>query len=160
MSSIRRYKHEDHDDIMRFLQGAMAGMGYAFLPDEKDADIRDLASTYLMNRGDFYVVDIEGRIQGTVGVRRWSDEVAELKRLYVDQASRAKGFGHALCLAAIHAAKDRGYSQLRLDTTWKSVEAVGLFRKLGFREIDRYNDDPFAELFMEKRLFEAAEPPP
>jgi len=39
-----------------------------------------------------------------------------------------------------------------LDTTPKSAAAIRLFRNLGFREIPRYNEDPFAEIFMEKDL--------
>ncbi len=145
---------------MRFLQDAMADMGYDFLPDEKDSDIRDLATVYLLNRGTFHVIDIEGRIRGSIGVRRWSDDIAELKRLYVDRTCRSKGFGGALCLAALQDATELGYHALRLDTTRKSVAAIGLFQKLGFREIDRYNNDPFAEIFMEKSLADpgAAQP--
>ena len=106
----------------------------------------------MLNRGAFHVVDIREQIRGSVGVRRFSDDVAELKRLYVGRECRSKGLGFALCIAAIEDAKELGYRFLRLDTTRRSVEAIGLFKKLGFGEIDRYNADSYAELFMEKRL--------
>ena len=32
------------------------------------------------------------------------------------------------------------------------IEALGLFKKLGFHEIEKYADIPYAELFMEKIL--------
>jgi putative acetyltransferase len=152
MSLIRRYRPDDHQNLMQFLQGVLTEMGYAFEPDQKDSDIRDIQAVHLLNRGAFHVVDIQGQIRGSVGVRRFSDDVAELKRLYVSRECRTRGLGHALCIAAIDDARQLGYRFLRLDTTRRSVEALGLFKKLGFRSIDRYNSDPFAVLFMEKSL--------
>jgi hypothetical protein len=49
-------------------------------------------------------------------------------------------------------AKAGSWKNLRLDTTSKSPAAISLFRKHGFVEIVRYNDDPFAEIFMELSL--------
>jgi hypothetical protein len=39
----------------------------------------------------------------------------------------------------------------KVQTTFKSPSAISLFRKHGFVEIARYNDDPFGEIFMELR---------
>jgi N-acetylglutamate synthase-like GNAT family acetyltransferase len=152
MSVIRRYTPNDHHNLLSFLGEAMTDMGYAFLPDQKDSDIRDIHSVYLLNRGTFYVIDNQGAIRGSAGVRRFSDDVAELKRLYVGRDCRGNGMGERLCNAAMDDARALGYRLLRLDTTRKSVEAIGLFRKLGFVEIERYNQDPFADLFFEKVL--------
>jgi putative acetyltransferase len=152
MPPIRRYTSADHENLMRFLDGVMRELGREFLPDEKDSDIRDIDAVYPLNRGAFHVVDVQGEIRGSVGVRRFSDDVAELKRLYLSRELRSKGLGQALCLAAIDDAKQLRYRFLRLDTTKDSTAAIGLFRKLGFREIERYNSDPFAELFMEISL--------
>jgi ribosomal protein S18 acetylase RimI-like enzyme len=152
MNLIRRYIPADYQNLMRFLNSVLTDMGYEFLPDQKDSDIRDIESVYLLNHGAFHVLEIHRQISGSVGVRRFSDDIAELKRLYVSREHRSKGFGHALCLAAIEDARKLGYRFLRLDTTRRSIEAIGLFRKLGFQEIERYNNDPFAELFLEKNL--------
>jgi N-acetylglutamate synthase-like GNAT family acetyltransferase len=152
MSVIRRYTPNDYQNLLSFLREAMTDMGYAFLPDQKDADIRDIHSVYLLNRGAFYVIDNHGAIRGSAGVRRFTDDVAELKRLYVGRDCRGIGLGARLCIAAIDDARALGYRLLRLDTTQKSVEAIGLFRKLGFIKIERYNQDPFAELFFEEVL--------
>jgi ribosomal protein S18 acetylase RimI-like enzyme len=45
-----------------------------------------------------------------------------------------------------------GFSVLRLDTNKSLVEAQALYRKLGYQEIARYNDNPYASHFFEKRL--------
>lgn len=124
-------------------------MGYAFLPNQKDADIRDIDAVYINNLGAFLVIDIHNQIRGSVGVRRYSKDTAELKRLYIDQEYRGIGLGYTLCMAAIENAMKLGYRFLRLDTTMRFQAAMGLFKKLGFKEIERYNTDPFAEIFME-----------
>jgi ribosomal protein S18 acetylase RimI-like enzyme len=149
---LRRYQPGDYQSLLSFLKDAFAEMGNEFLLDGKDSDIRDIERVYLQNRGSFYVIDNQGEIRGCVGVRRFSDEIAELKRLYIARECRGLGLGHALCVNAINDARNFGYKFLRLDTITKSQAALALFRKLGFYEIARYNSDPFAEIFMEKAL--------
>jgi hypothetical protein len=41
---------------------------------------------------------------------------------------------------------------LRLDTNSALPEARKLYRSTGWREIARFNDDPYPDLFFEKRL--------
>jgi ribosomal protein S18 acetylase RimI-like enzyme len=45
-----------------------------------------------------------------------------------------------------------GFSVVRLDTNKSLTEAQALYRKLGYREIGRYNDNPYASHFFEKLL--------
>ena len=137
---------------MEFLEGSLSEMGYEFLPKGKDPDILCLEDVYLHNQGTFQVVDVNGSVQGCVGVRRLSEDTAELKRLYVAKTYRGRGLGKMICQTAIHDAKRLGYESLRLDTTSRSTAALPLFRQLGFKEIPRYHSDEFAEIFMEKRL--------
>ena len=150
--TIRPYRADDHGSLMSFLERVYAGMGYSFLPDTRHVDIRNIDDVYINNRGCFHVVDVLGEIHGSVGVRQLSEETAELKRLYLESAYRGKGLGHRLCVAAINDAELLKYRYLRLDTTLRSMEAIGLFRKLGFYEIPRYNANPDAQMFMEKTL--------
>jgi hypothetical protein len=49
-------------------------------------------------------------------------------------------------------ARDRGWAQLYLDTNSALAEAVALYDHLGYRRIERYNDNPDAELFFCKDL--------
>jgi len=149
---IRRYISADYKDLLSFLKRAFDEMGYEFLPDGKDADIRDIDRVYARGRGSFYVVDDQGRICGCIGLRAWSDDTAELKRLYLAPECRGRGIGHELCVSVINDARNLGYRLIRLDTTAKSPAALALFRKLGFYEIARYNANPLAELFLEKTL--------
>jgi putative acetyltransferase len=150
--AIRPYRPADHEQLMRFLERVLTDLGFEFLPDGKDLDVRDLEDVYLRDRGSFHVVEADGRISGSVGVRPLAADAAELKRLYLAPELRGRGIGRSLCTAAIEDARRLGYRRLRLDTTRRSPAAIALFRTLGFQEIPRYNSNPDAEIFMEYAL--------
>ena len=49
-------------------------------------------------------------------------------------------------------AREMGVTTLMLDTNSALPEAAGLYQRLGWTEIDRFNDDPYPDLFFEKRV--------
>jgi GNAT superfamily N-acetyltransferase len=53
---------------------------------------------------------------------------------------------------AERAAKDLGITLLRLDTNSALPEAVALYQRSGWSEIERFNDDPYPDYFFEKAI--------
>jgi ribosomal protein S18 acetylase RimI-like enzyme len=45
-----------------------------------------------------------------------------------------------------------GMLRLRLDTNHTLAEAQALYRSAGYREIARFNDNPYADFWFEKQL--------
>jgi ribosomal protein S18 acetylase RimI-like enzyme len=86
------------------------------------------------------------------GLRRLSDGVAEIKRMYVRPEARSRGVAAALLRTLEEAAQAMGYARVRLDTGPKQVTAQRLYRSAGYAEIAPYNDNPFACFWGEKRL--------
>ena len=67
-----------------------------------------------------------------------------MKRMYVDDAGRGHGVGWALGEAVVQRARDLGYAVVRLDTSVEQHEAIGLYRSLGFRQVEAYHPVPDA----------------
>jgi len=53
---------------------------------------------------------------------------------------------------AENAARNLSVKILRLDTNSALTEALQLYRSTGWTAIDRFNDDPYPDLFFEKQL--------
>ena len=62
------------------------------------------------------------------------------------------GVGRKLLVALEHAARERGLLTVRLDTHSSLAEALRLYRTAGYREIARFNDNPYAHHWFEKTL--------
>ena len=50
------------------------------------------------------------------------------------------------------AARAKGVTRLLLDTNSRLPEAVAMYRHSGWTQIERFNDDPYPDVFFEKRL--------
>ena len=102
--------------------------------------------------GAWVVARLDGRAVGCGGVKRLDPATGEVKRVYLTPEARGEGRGRALMEALEDEARGLGLERLWLDTGDQQPEALGLFRSLGFREIDDYNGNPFASYWMEKAL--------
>lgn len=80
------------------------------------------------------------------------DETAEIKRMWVHGDWRGAGLGARMLRHLEALAVDQGYRRAVLDTNGTLVEAIAMYERSGYRRIERYNDNPYAEAFFEKEL--------
>ena len=120
----------------------------ACVPDA-EAELAALPEGY-----DVILVARDGdEIAGCVALRPLDAGFCEMKRLYVRPSARGSGTGRALVEASIARARELGYSTMRLDTLARMDAARALYLSLGFREIERYNDNRIeGVLFFQRRL--------
>ncbi|MET1413176.1 helix-turn-helix domain-containing GNAT family N-acetyltransferase [Roseibium sp. HPY-6] len=102
--------------------------------------------------GTFVVARLDDMPVGCVGVKGNGGSLAEIKRMWIAPAARGLGLARRLMTTAEDAAQAIGIRTLRLDTNSTLHEAVRLYRSMGWTEIDRFNDDPYPDLFFEKQL--------
>ncbi|HXH47583.1 MAG TPA: GNAT family N-acetyltransferase [Bradyrhizobium sp.] len=114
----------------------------------RDPDAKDMRRP----RGTFLVAMSDTLPIGCVGLKGTDHGYAEIKRLWVAPAARGLRLGRRLMDAAETTARELGITLLRLDTNSALPEAAQLYRSTGWREIPRFNDDPYPDLFFEKRL--------
>jgi putative acetyltransferase len=91
---------------------------------------------------------------GAVKAMDDDDVYGEIKRVFVIDCCRGKGYSKKIMLrleAHLHAQR---IPLARLETGIKQPEALGLYRKLGYQErtpFGKYRPDPLS-VFMEKRI--------
>ncbi len=101
--------------------------------------------------GHFLVARSDGLPVGCVGLKG-GQAYGEVKRLWVAPAARGLGMASRLMAELEARARRLGMTVLRLDTNSALPEAVAMYRKAGWTEIDRFNDDPYPDHFFEKLL--------
>ena len=103
------------------------------------AELAALPAPYVPPNGALLVAHAGSEVAGCVGLRPLDGGTGEMKRLYVRPAYRSWGLGKRLVEAVVLAARQAGYSELRLDTLPSMASAQALYHRLGFVEIPPYN---------------------
>lgn len=91
---------------------------------------------------------------GAVRVMEDDGQYGELKRVFIKEAYRGQGLSKQLIIALERFLIDRSISVMRLETGIYQLEALGLYKHLGYQIPEPYGIyalDPFS-IFMEKKL--------
>jgi len=103
-------------------------------------ELTDLSSTYGPPHGRLLVALCDDQPAGCIALRKLSDGVGEVKRLYVKPEFRNAGIGRRLVEAVLEEARGIGFSRVLLDTTRAMERARALYSSVGFVETQRYHD--------------------
>jgi len=100
----------------------------------------------------FMIARLDGQPVGCGALRKLDARTGEIKRMWVAPDARGRGLARRLLETLEQEARQAGLTHLRLDTNRVLVEAQSLYRKAGYHEIERYNDNPYAHLWFEKDI--------
>lgn len=104
------------------------------------SDLED-RSKFFPPAGRLYLVRWQGRYVGVGALRRLAPGIGELQRMYLQPAARGLGAGKLLLQRLLDDARQLGHVRLRLESLKALETAHGLYRSVGFVDIDPYADN-------------------
>lgn len=99
----------------------------SFMPYNISESIHDVVIAYADNEAI-----------ACAGLKRYSEQDAEVKRVWVEPAYRGNGLATAIMEQIERKAKEQGFGRTILQTREIMTEAVALYTKLGYRRIPNY----------------------
>ena len=129
-------------------------LGFSLCFQGFDEEVKNLPGAYAPPRGRLLLASLNGQSAGCIALRALDPATCEMKRLYVRPTWRGKSLGRLLVEGIIAEARSIGYERMRLDTIGSSMQdAIALYRRRGFREIEPYRKNPIAgALYLELLL--------
>lgn len=110
-----------------------------YLQDQRFEEmLADFRQSFNPPKGECLIARSDGKAVGIVMLKPVDSSLCEMNRMYVAPEARGLGIGRALCEALISKAIEYGYQQMRLGALNRHVEALPLYRSLGFTP----NPDP------------------
>ncbi len=101
-------------------------------------DIAERADKYQNDNGAMLgLFNEDGTLLGFGGLKQLPNGNVELCNLHLHPDYHGQGLGKSLSLALIDEARDLGYDKMELHVTATQDAAIGLYRRLGFREVKR-----------------------
>jgi putative acetyltransferase len=153
-SFIRAQSPEDIEHARELFKEYAAWLEIDLCFQNFEQELAELPGEYAPPNGRLFLASRDTGIAGCVALRKIGEGTCEIKRLFVRPEFREQGLGRKLAGAMIQEARQLGYARMRLDTLPpKMNDAIGLYRSLGFVEIEPYYNNPVpGAKFMELSL--------
>jgi len=103
-----------------------------------EQELASLPGAYSPPAGRLLLATVDGEPAGCVALHPLDAGYCEMKRMFVYPQFHGRGLGVALAGAVIDAARGIGYRAMRLDTSIRQAEALGLYRRFGFEVVPPY----------------------
>ena len=115
---------------------------------DRSAPVEDLKPP----SGLLVLARLRGEPVGCGALKRIDAATGEIKRVWTAPAARGLGVARLMLRRLEAEAATMGFRVLRLDTNKALTEAHAFYLKEGYRDVARFNDNPYAHRWFEKRL--------
>jgi GNAT superfamily N-acetyltransferase len=115
-------------------------------PQGFSQELDSLPGIYGPPGGELLLAKRGDHVLGCVALKPLASGAAEIKRLFVRPRARKGGVGKTLVEAALMAAKQLGYGEVKLDTLPEMTAAIALYKSFGFAPIPPYGSHPYPGL--------------
>lgn len=110
------------------------------------AELDRLSVMYAPPAGSLLIGRVGGELAGCVGLRKFRDDISEMKRLYVRPAYRGRNLGRRMAEEIASRARSLGYRTLVLDTLSSMEAAHELYLSMGFTASPAYYPNPLPDV--------------
>ena len=134
---IRPIQSRDQKQVKELISGVLSKefeFGHSAYPY---GDLDSIDKVYGGKREQFFVMEDNGEIAGTVGIKEESKKTAIIRRLFVSPSFRKKGFGGLLIDRALDFCKEKGYHEAFFHAATTMKSAIKLCGSRGFKEKEK-----------------------
>lgn len=107
-----------------------------------ESEIASLPGIFIPPMGRLLLATIDGQPAGCVALKQVTDQIGELKRMYVNPNFRGKRIGWYLGKALVDEARTIGYKRIVLDSHVSMTHAHKIYEELGFKRVSAPPDFP------------------
>lgn len=112
----------------------------AYPEDKYEHLMQELEVRHASPEGILRLALLDGEPVGCGMIQKFSDDTAEIKRVFLQEKARSTGAGRAIMDKLISDCRDRGYSRIGMDTGNVLTGALRLYDKMGFKRREPYHD--------------------
>ncbi|MBV7270223.1 GNAT family N-acetyltransferase [Winogradskyella luteola] len=138
---IREIELKDNPKIAQAIRSVLIEFGVPKVGTAyEDAALDCMTETYDKLRKVYFVVEKGSEIIGGAGISpldNYDGNICELQKMYFMPEARGIGLGSKMMIKCLAFAKKAGFDQCYLETLPYMEDARKLYRKVGFKRIDK-----------------------
>jgi ribosomal protein S18 acetylase RimI-like enzyme len=132
---FRQYSRSDNtDEIFYIHDEALRAIGCVPLDRKLNNDLNDIMGNYILNGGDFIMVETGSKLIGFGALNYIGNGIYEIKRMRIMPNWQGKGLGKTLLKRLTEIAIKRNAIKIILDTTVQQIAAQRLYEGFGFKK--------------------------
>lgn len=139
MITIGTYCEYDRDEVIALVLSCQNDGTRPYVSVEDQPELLHITEKYMGSGGNFWVAKDQGKVAGCIGLMKFEDGHAVLKKFFTYEAYRSAPhhLGSKLYAVLLEYAKAHGISQLILDTPKNTFRAHKFYEKAGFEQIEK-----------------------
>jgi len=125
---------EDFEVTKKLLVEYADSLGFDLSFQDFEQELADLSNHFSSSDDCLLLAIDKNQAIGCVAIKRFDNDICEIKRLYVKPQFRGLGIGRTLAEAGVKHAQNVGYNCIRLDMVLPREAARNLYFSLGFKD--------------------------
>ena len=105
---------------------------------KRSIDIFEIKNFYQKTGGNFWVLENDNEIFGTIGLKKFDKEIVILKRFFVAKNLRRRGWGEKLLQNVLNFSKKNNFKKIYLSTIKELITGIKFYEKNNFKKLKKW----------------------